>query len=273
MLLSMYETDPTPAMIARLAKPAQEAMDLGTSRSCKATSCRPPRRYGPFDVLDDVIEKQLAIEIRDPFWFDTRREDRVDIRVALKDGVMRILARRSRMLATNWHIFLAWMVLSSIILTAIAVLFLLNQVRSIERLAKAAEAFGRGRDVPDFRPAGATEVRAAAAPLIDMRSRLSRHIDQRTDMLAGVSHDMRTPLTRIKLQLAMLEPSADIEAIRGDIAEMEHMQEEYLAFARGEGTEGVEPADLSGLVEEIAAMPNARVGASRSSSSRKRASV
>ncbi len=144
------------------------------------------------------------------------------------------------MLATNWHIFLVWMVLSSIILAAIAVLFLRNQVRAVVRLAQAAEAFGRGRDVPDFRPAGATEVRAAARALIDMRNRMARHIDQRTDMLAGISHDMRTPLTRMKLQLAMIEPSPDVDAIRGDVDEMERMLEEYLAFARGEGSEGVD---------------------------------
>lgn len=251
MLLSMYETDPSPAMIRRLAEPAKRDMDLEIVH-LRGARLPPAQKFGPFDVLDDVIDKQLSLQIHRPYWFDSTREDRVEIQVALDDGVMRILARRSRVLATNWHIFLVWMVLSSIILSAIAILFLRNQVRAVVRLARAAEAFGRGRDVPDFRPAGATEVRAAARALIDMRNRLSRHIDQRTDMLAGISHDMRTPLTRIKLQLAMLDPSPDIDAIRGDIAEMEHMLEEYLAFARGEGTETVEPADVGALLEEVA---------------------
>jgi two-component system osmolarity sensor histidine kinase EnvZ len=252
MLLSMYEADRSPAMIARLAGPARTAMALEISFLPDAT-LPPARPIGPFNALDGVIEKQLDLQISRPFWFDSRQEDRVDIRVALDGGVMQILTRRSRMLATNWHIFLVWMVLSSTALTAIAVLFLRNQVRAVVRLAQAAEAFGRGRDVPDFRPAGATEVRAAARALIDMRNRLSRHIDQRTDMLAGISHDMRTPLTRIKLQLELLEPTPDVEAIRGDIAEMEHMLEEYLAFARGEGSEDVEPTDVCVLLAEIAA--------------------
>lgn len=251
MILSLYETDPSPAMIRRLADPAKRDMDLEIV-FLKGAKLPPVRPIGPFDVLDGVIEKQFGLQIQRPFWFDPTREDRVEIQVALDDGVMRIFARRSRVLATNWHIFLVWMVLSSTLLSAIAILFLRNQVRAVVRLARAAEAFGRGRDVPDFRPAGATEVRAAARALIDMRNRLSRHIDQRTDMLAGISHDMRTPLTRIKLQLAMLEPSADIDAVRGDIAEMEHMLEEYLAFARGEGTEAVEPADIGTLAQEIA---------------------
>jgi two-component system osmolarity sensor histidine kinase EnvZ len=145
------------------------------------------------------------------------------------------------------------MVGSSLILLAIAVLFLRNQVRPIERLALAADAFGKGRAVPDFHPYGATEVRRAARAFLTMRQRIERHVTQRTEMLAGISHDMKTPLSRMKLQLAMMPEGPDIQAMRGDITEMEYMLDEYLDFARGEGGEQSTPEDLSELVRDAAA--------------------
>src|SRR6185312_7262234 len=138
-----------------------------------------------------------------------------------------------------------------ILLTTIAILFIRNQVRAIERLANAAEAFGRGGDVEAFKPHGAREVRRAASAFLDMRARIQRHIDQRTTLLASVSHDLRTPLTRLKLALALSEPSKRNDAMKGDLAEMEHMIDEYLAFARGEGGEAVELVALRGLIEEV----------------------
>jgi len=260
MLLSLYEANPTPETIARLHPIVLKDFTMDTWFEPGGTLPQ-PKPSGFFDILDGIIQEQLSQQITEKFWFDTRSPTSfVDIRIALDKGVLHILARRSQMLATNWHIFLVWMVLSSLIILAIAVAFLRNQVRPILRLARAAEAFGRGRDVPDFRPAGALEVRAAARALIDMRNRLSRYVDQRTDMLAGISHDMRTPLTRMRLQLAMLEPSPDIDAMRADLAEMEHMLEEYLAFARGEGSESVAPSDIVALIEEIAANSERRGG-------------
>lgn len=253
MVLSLYETNPSPETIARLRSTVAKTLALDIS--FEPGGILPPHKsHGLFDVLDGIINEKLAQAITQKYWFDTSsRSSFVDIRIALDQGVLHVLVRRSQMLTTNWHIFLVWMVLSSLIIMAIAVAFLRNQIRPILRLARAAEAFGRGRDVPDFRPAGALEIRAAAHALIDMRNRLSRYIDQRTDMLAGISHDMRTPLTRMRLQLAMLEPSPDIEAMGADLAEMEHMLDEYLAFARGEGSESVEQCNIVALVEEIAA--------------------
>jgi len=151
------------------------------------------------------------------------------------------------------------MVGSALILTGIAIVFLRNQVRPIERLALAADAFGKGRSVPDFNPYGATEVRRAARAFLTMRERIERHVQQRTEMLAGVSHDLKTPLTRMKLSLAMMGDSPDTKALRDDIAEMERMLDEYLEFARGESGEQPATTDLSELVHE-AASSAARAG-------------
>jgi two-component system osmolarity sensor histidine kinase EnvZ len=148
-------------------------------------------------------------------------------------------------------IVVLWMIGTSAVLFVVAMMFMRNQVRPIRRLAQAAESFGKGREVPNFRPGGATEVRQAAAAFIEMRDRIKRQIAQRTDMLSGVSHDLRTPLTRMKLQLAMLGDSTEIAELKADIAEMERMIEGYLAFVRGEGHEAPKETDLAPLLGEI----------------------
>jgi len=177
-------------------------------------------------------------------------QDSVDVRVQVNDGVLQILVPRARVEAANARIFVFWMLGSSLVLIAVAVLFLRNQVKPIERLARAAEDFGKGRNLPGFKPYGATEVRRAAHAFIQMRERIDRHVQQRTDMLAGVSHDLRTPLTRLRLQLAMLPKDSDHESLTSDVAEMEHMIEEYLDFARGEGGENPQPTDIAALLED-----------------------
>jgi two-component system osmolarity sensor histidine kinase EnvZ len=144
------------------------------------------------------------------------------------------------------------MVGSALILTGVAIVFLRNQVRPIEQLALASEAFGKGRAVPDFKPYGANEVRRAAAAFLTMRERIERHVQQRTDMLAGVSHDLKTPLTRMKLSLAMSPDTPETRALRQDIADMEHMLDEYLEFARGEGGEPAVLSDLGEIAHEAA---------------------
>ncbi|MEE8172601.1 MAG: ATP-binding protein, partial [Alphaproteobacteria bacterium] len=192
-----------------------------------------------------------------PFHIDTRRDDKnISIRIELKEGVLNILTPRKRMFSTTIYIFVLWMVGTAFVVTAIAIFFLRNQIQPIRRLAAAAEAFGKGRAEVEFKPAGASEIRQAAAAFIDMRGRIARHIDQRTEMLAGVSHDLRTPLTRIKLQLAMLretvpEARAEVSDLESDIAEMEKMIDEYLAFSRGQGAEAPVPVDLSALIGEV----------------------
>jgi two-component system osmolarity sensor histidine kinase EnvZ len=170
--------------------------------------------------------------------------------VKVKQGVLRVLAPRDRAFATNAHIFVIWLLGATVILTTIAVLFIRNQVRAIERLADAAEAFGRGADF-EFKPYGAREVRQAAQAFLDMKERLQRHIEQRTALLASVSHDLRTPLTRLKLELALAEPTPRLAEMKRDLAEMEHMIDEYLAFARGLSGENVETVRVRSLIEEV----------------------
>jgi two-component system osmolarity sensor histidine kinase EnvZ len=207
----------------------------------------------PTTVLDRNLDFIFKSELAPNVSFDTLRyPDHVDVRMQLPDGVLRLLVPRARVTASSADIFVLWMIGSSLVLIAIAVLFLRNQMKPIERLASAAESFGKGRPVADLKPQGATEVRKAATAFIQMRERIDRFVQQRTDMLAGISHDLKTPLTRMRLQLAMMPKDGDTEAIAADLAEMERMLNEYLEFARGEGAEVSEQTDLSALVKDAA---------------------
>jgi two-component system, OmpR family, osmolarity sensor histidine kinase EnvZ len=229
----------------------------------RGTHITPPvKRYrSTIDVaLDEVIAQQIGPDRH----FETGPlpgKSRIAISVEVHDGVLRAIVPRDRITVSSPDIFILWMFGSSLILLAVAILFLRNQVRPIERLARAADAFGKGRAVPDFKPYGATEVRRAAQAFLTMRERIERHVQQRTEMLAGVSHDLRTPLTRIRLQLAMMADSPETEALRQDVAEMERMLHEYLEFARGEGGERSQRSDLGALVRDAAeAAAKARPG-------------
>ena len=208
----------------------------------------------PATVLDRQLSENMGTLIAEEMNFDTSRSPEfVDLRMQLKDGVLRLLVPRNRVTASSADIFVIWMIGSSLVLISIAVLFLRNQVKPIERLAFAAEAFGKGREVPGFKPHGAAEVRRAATAFIQMRERIDRYVQQRTEMLAGISHDLKTPLTRMRLQLAMMPADSDTESMRSDLAEMERMLNEYLDFARGEGGEAAEPVALGALAVEAIA--------------------
>jgi len=222
----------------------------------------PPATHPPTNTIDVALDDIIASRVGANRHFATSRigED-FDIKVETKDGVLEVVAPRDRVTVAGPDIFILWTVGSALILLAIAFLFLRNQVRPIERLARAAESFGKGRTVPDFKPYGATEVRRAAQAFLTMRERIERYVSQRTEMLAGVSHDIKTPLTRMKLALAMMEPSRDIAELSSDIAEMERMLDDYLAFARGEGGEESQNADLAELVRDtVAAAAKAKPG-------------
>ena len=246
-----HDEDPSALAFQKLAARAEQSMGLSLAFQPGRTLPQ-NRRYSIFAPIDRALQQALGDRLDQPFWYDTTRYPAyVDIRVAVDGGVLRVLAPRDRAFATQGLIFVVWMTVATVLLTGIAILFIRNQVRAIERLANAAEAFGRGSDVPAFKPHGAKEVRRAAGAFLDMRARIQRHIDQRTTLLASVSHDLRTPLTRLKLGLALAEPSGANQAMKGDLLEMEHMIDEYLAFARGEGGEGMETVRLRGLIEEV----------------------
>ena len=243
--------DPSPAGLALLSKRAEESLSLSIVLQPGRT-LPTGRRASLIASIDRALQTALSERLDAPFWFDTTRYPAfVDIRVLTPQGVLRIIAPRDRAFATQGHIFIMWMVVATLLLTTVAILFIRNQVRAIERLADAADAFGKGVEAPAFKPYGAREVRLAAHAFLSMKARIQRHIDQRTTLLASVSHDLRTPLTRLKLELALAKPDRRVEAMKRDLAEMEHMIDEYLAFARGEGGEAVESVGLRTLIEEV----------------------
>jgi two-component system osmolarity sensor histidine kinase EnvZ len=219
----------------------------------------PRGRRGSFvGPVDDDLAGSLRDRVRLPFTMDWASDpEYVLIRVQLPDSVLDVRAPRKRLLIGTFFLFMAWVVGTSLLLFSIAALFMRNQVRAIRRLAVAAEAFGMGRDVGPIKPEGATEVRQAAAAFNRMQERIRRFLQQRTEMLAGVSHDLRTPLTRLRLALAMMPADPDIRQdvaeMAEDVAEMERLVGAYLSFARGEGIEQAQPTDVGLMLEDVAA--------------------
>ena len=212
----------------------------------------PPGPKPFFSLLDQALSVQIGRQIGKPFWIDTvGNSNLVEIRIQLDDTVVRIFAQRSAAYASNSQIFIFWMLSTSSILLIVSVLFLRNQIKPILRLADAAESFGKGRDAPNFRPRGAREVRRAAQAFIEMKVRIERSIEQRTAMLAGVSHDLRTILTRFKLELALIGDSPEVDGMHKDVDEMAAMLEAYLAFARGDSGEQAQPTDMAMALEEL----------------------
>ena len=240
--------------VAREQRRQDAATAFGLSISFRAGERLERTTSEAADVLDRQLLFILATQIPEEASFNTvRNADIVEVQVQLHDGILAFLVPRTRLEAADAGAFVFWMLSSSVFLIGIALWFLRNQVKPIERLARVAESFGKGRSLTDFKPSGAAEVRRAALAFMQMRERIDRHVQQRTDMLSGVSHDLRTPLTRMRLQLAMMTKDADHDALAADVAEMEQMVNEYLEFARGESGEEPVATDLRALVEETIA--------------------
>ena len=239
-----YLANPTPENFEVLRKDASEHLRLSVALQ-KDAQLPKTARNATIPAFDRTLRAALTQSTKRDFWFDTTRyPDYVDIRVKIPNGVLRFLAYRDRVFASTGGIFLIWVIGATVLLATVAVLFIRNQVRPMERLADAAERFGRGETI-ELKPAGSREIRRATQAFLDMRSRIMRHIEQRTNILAGVSHDLRTPLTRLKLELAMMGDAKDIKAAHADIKQMEDMLEEYLTFARGQWSEEAITLDMA----------------------------
>lgn len=253
-VLSLLDRYPAPEDQAWIISAARVHMDLDIAIHPGAILPNAVRPSFAADTIEQAMATALDERVRRPYAIDVgvlARE--MTIHLQLPGGVMQVVAPRKRLFSSTTYVFVMWMVGTALVLTGLAAWFMSKQVRSIRRLAASADRFGKGRDVPPIKPEGAREVRQAAEAFNVMRERIQRQIAQRTEMLAGVSHDLRTPLTRMKLQLAMMGDGPDIRDLSEDVNEMERMIEGYLAFARGDGHEPVAPADLAALAESIAA--------------------
>ena len=234
-------------------------MDLVVS--LKENAVLPNTTLNPSGLMERMLANAMTSHISKPFLIHAQPNSRlVIIDVQLASGVLHAVTSRKRLFSSTAYVFVIWMVGTSLILFAVATVFMRNQIKPIRRLAIAADNFGKGRDVSNFKPEGASEVRQAGSAFLIMQERIVRQINQRTDMLAGVSHDLRTPLTRMKLQLEMLNDHQGAEELKSDIAEMEHMLDGYLAFARGEGIEEPEPTDLTALLNDAVAQARRKGG-------------
>ena len=210
------------------------------------------KAFQQWDRVRKSLRDALKERVRRPFSIDTiKKERRIEIKVQLPQGLLNVNVHEKRLYSSTPYIFLMWMIGSSLVLFAIAIIFMRNQIRPIRRLAIAARSFGMGRGSSEIKPSGAKEVRQATQAFRQMRERISRQFAQRTEMLAGVSHDLRTPLTRMKLQIEMLERTPETRELQDDIQEMERMIDGYLTFARGEGSESLSKINLASLIEEI----------------------
>jgi len=205
-----------------------------------------------FSPTDRSLRRELKLYFGNSFWFDTTSyKNLIEIQIANGKGVLQVLFPKNKIAPSSVRIFALWITIPAIILIIISIIFIKNQTRPITNLAKNAEKFGRGEFIDEFRPSGALEIRQATYEFDRMRKRITRHLNQRSEMLSGISHDLRTPLTRLKLQLAMLQQKDLASKMERDINEMEKMLNEYLEFASNQKTEKTEIIDTKKFVQNI----------------------
>ena len=253
LLIEAMQDADSGTQTARLLEKAAAVTDLDLKVT--AGERLPPRLLPSGTLLEDQLTQAMRGRVSLPYDIEPLGDPyAIRIKVQLSEGVLTVDVPRNRLHSSTTYIFVMWMFGSSLVLLAVATIFLRNQVKSLRRLAAAADGFGKGRPVPFFKIEGAAEVRQAAIAFMKMRDRIQRQIRQRTQMLAGVSHDLRTPLTRMKLALELLHEDPAVEELKSDVAEMERMVHGYLDFVRGEGTELPVETDISLLLEDIAAV-------------------
>jgi two-component system, OmpR family, osmolarity sensor histidine kinase EnvZ len=215
----------------------------------KLPSLKKPKIY---NLYDQLLDEQLASQINAPFWYDTKNSnDFVDIRVSTNKTILQFIVEKSRIRNSSARIFILWITIPSILLLLISILFLRNQIKPFTSLADSAEKFGKGHYVPELKPSGAVEVRKVIIEFEKMKRRILRHISQRTAMLSGISHDLKTPLTRLKLQIEILNKNHALDKVKSDVLEMEKMIAEYLDFSSSQETGNTIQFDLSNLMTEI----------------------
>ena len=201
-----------------------------------------------FSPMDRTLRRELKLTFNQ-YWFNTASyKEVVDLRIKFRDGVLQIFFPKERIQASSIRLFVLWITLPTILLIAIAIIFLKNQTRPLIRLAEVSEKFGRGENVDEYRPSGALEIRKAGYEFDRMRKRILRHLNQRSDMLSGISHDLRTPLTRMKLQLALIKDIEISKKLSVDVDEMEKMLNEYLQFSKSIFTDKTESFNISELI-------------------------
>lgn len=249
-IIDRYGDDPVRVQIllALIARHTDMTFELGPLSPL-------PARSATTGIINNALNRSLQMRLDDNSYviIDRAPEKLREVRVTTPHGLLRVEIPERRLHSATAGLFLLWMVGSAVFFFAIALLFMRNQIKPVRRLAIAAENFGKGQEVTNFKPEGALEVRRAAQAFLVMRERIQRQIKQRTEMLAGVSHDLRTPLTRMKLQLAMMKPQPGLDELMTDVAEMEQMVQGFLAFARGEGSEGSENVDFVDFIETVVA--------------------
>ncbi|MBY0568434.1 MAG: HAMP domain-containing protein [Hyphomonadaceae bacterium] len=253
LLVQMYESEPTPDTLAFVQHIARTPLRLEVAFEPNAPLERQTCDRSSTDIIDQYITEPLRSEFRREIWYDPSCPGEfVYMRVPTEGGVFAIRAERDRAQARSGPLFVMWILTATVFFCLVSILFIRSQVRPIEKLADAMEQFGRGDDSGgQFRIRGAREVRGATRAFFDMRDRVKRLIDQRAQLLAGVSHDLRTPLTRLKLQLALMTPSSEIEDAKRDLADMEETLDEYLTFAKGLGEEAPQTVDIASIASEV----------------------
>lgn len=253
VISARIEEDPNPEYIRIVSGSAAQYLGLLVSYHPDAVIDEKDLGHKGRSLVTRKLAAALEEQVRRPYQIIVDVDEKwLEIRIVLDKGVLSVSSPQRRLFSSTGYIFLLWMIFSSIILLGIAILFMRNQIRPIRRLSIVAERIGKGRDIPaSFKPEGAFEVRQAARAFIDMHDRIKRQLAQRTAMLAGVSHDLRTPLTRLKLQVSMMGNTPDTEAMKGDIDEMERMLNAYLDFVRGEGGEQSSRTDLAEMLGRI----------------------
>ncbi|HFB54332.1 MAG TPA: HAMP domain-containing protein [Hellea balneolensis] len=249
--IQMYQQEPGAERAQRLDDMLRPKLQLSMALDTKK-ELPTALRNSFFSSLDKTLRRALTENLDQKFWFDTTRyPHHIDIRVAVDEGVLRFIVPRERVFAPTGYIFLFWLIMATVLLSLVSILFILNQARPIVKLARAADDFGKGRDIGTFKPSGATEVRQAGTAFLDMRERILRHVQQRTTLLAGVSHDLRTPLTRLKLHLALSDEDDNSQAAANDIKDMEQMLDAYLNFARDATDEKMRVSSLAVLLRDL----------------------